>query len=93
MLVRVGPGVCQVDFSGLGADVGEGVQDVREVWEIGDEGGGLMVAAVDCPVRIVDDGFETVTATHGGGFGENMLLTPVIESGWGEILLDQDEEH
>ena len=93
MLVRVGPGVCQVDFASLGADVSEGVQDVREVWEIGDEGGGLVIAAVDGPVRIVDDGFETVAAAHSGGFGENVLLVPVIESGEGEILPNQGEEH
>ena len=49
---------------------------MREVWEIGEEGGGLMVAAVDCPVRIVYDGFETVTATHGGGFWREYAVGP-----------------
>ncbi len=44
VLVRVGPGVGEVDFARFRADVGEGVEDVGELF--GGEVLGLVVAAV-----------------------------------------------
>ena len=67
VLVGVGPGVGEVDFSRLGADVGEGVEDVGYQGEGGDEGGRVVFATVDGPVGVVDDGSEARAATHGSG--------------------------
>jgi len=43
--IGVGPGVCEVDFAGVGAHVGEGVEDVGEF--VGGEVLGVVVAAVN----------------------------------------------
>ncbi len=65
VLVGVRPGVREVDLTGFGTDVGEGVEDMgkavdrKVLW--------VMIAAVDGPVDVVDYCFEIDAASHDDG--------------------------